>query len=167
ADARIAWAEGFGWRDVETRAPMTPRTRFNIGTASRVVSAAPSLGLSNTGTDSAADWSPSHNGEPEDDFPPFTFVHDDILRRIGLADPAQPLPEERATFYVPRVDDDPRRGRSLMYMRDLACCPGRRAFYSTPSDLVRFAVATETGSFTCELAGGSVISLTTRRDRGI
>ncbi len=29
-----------------------------------------------------------------------------------------------------------------MYMRDLACCAGGMAFYSTPSDLVRFAVAT-------------------------
>jgi hypothetical protein len=25
-----------------------------------------------------------------------------------------------------------------MYMRDLACCANGKAFYSTPSDLVRF-----------------------------
>jgi hypothetical protein len=29
----VVWAEGFGWRDVATRTPVTPDTRFNIGTA--------------------------------------------------------------------------------------------------------------------------------------
>jgi len=33
AGGDIIWAEGFGWRDVETRTPVTPNTRFNIGTA--------------------------------------------------------------------------------------------------------------------------------------
>jgi hypothetical protein len=166
----IVWAEGFGWRDVVTQTPVTPDTRFNIGTAARVVPAAAvaSLGMTNTGTDSAAEWNPSHNGEPEDDFPPFTLVHDIILRPIGVADPAQPLPGDRATFYVPRSDDNnPRRGRLLMYMRDLACCAGGMAFYSTPSDLVRFALATKADSVNGELAGGSVMSLMTRRDNGI
>ena len=166
----IVWAEGFGWRDVVTQTPVTPETRFNIGTAAPVVGAAAvaSLGMTNTGTDSAADWSPGHIGEPEDDFPPFTLIHDLILRPIGVADPAQPLPGGRATFYVPRSDDNnPRGGRRLMYMRDLACCPGRMAFYSTPSDLVRFALATTADSVNGELAGGSVMSLLTRRDNGI
>ena len=53
-----------------------------------------------------------------------------------------------------------------MYMRDLACCPGRMAFYSTPSDLVRFALATNADSVNGELAGSSVMSLVTRRDTG-
>ena len=30
-------------------------------------------------------------------------------------------------------------------MRDLACCADGMAFYSTPSDLVRFALATKAG----------------------
>ena len=51
-----------------------------------------------------------------------------------------------------------------MYMRDLACCAGKMAFYSTPSDLVRFALATNADSVNGELAGGSVMSLMTRRD---
>jgi hypothetical protein len=124
--------------------------------------------MTDTGTDSAAEWSPGHIGEPEDDFPPFTFVHDRILRPIGIADPARPLPGERATFYVPSsADNDPRRGRRLMYMRDLACCAGGMAFYSTPSDLVRFALATKAHSVNGELAGGSVMSLMTRSDNGI
>jgi hypothetical protein len=54
-----------------------------------------------------------------------------------------------------------------MYMRDLACCAGGMAFYSTPSDLVRFALATKADSVNGELAGGSVMSLMTRRDNGI
>ena len=41
------------------------------------------------------------------------------------------------------------------------------AFYSTPSDLVRFALATKADSVNGALAGGSVMSLVTRRDEGI
>jgi hypothetical protein len=167
--AGIVWAEGFGWRDVVTETPVTPGTRFNIGTAAPVVAAAAvaSLGMTNTGTDSAAEWSPDHIGEPEEDFPLFRLVHDIILRPIGIAT-AQPLPGDRATFYVPRSEDNnPRRGRRLMDMRDLACCAGGMAFYSTPSDLIRFALATKADSVNGELAGGSVMSLVTRRDHGI
>jgi hypothetical protein len=173
-NGNIVWAEGFGWRDVVTHTPVTPETRFNIGTAAQVVTpaAVASLGLTNTGTDSAAEWSPDHVGEPEEDFPGFTAVHDLILRPIGLSAPRQPLPGDRATFYVPTTfwkDDttDPRRGRRLMYMRDLACCAGNMALYSTPSDLVRFALATNADSVNGELAGGSVMSLMTRRDNRI
>ena len=169
----IVWAEGFGWRDVATHTPVTPATRFNIGTAAPVIAAAAiaSIGMANTGTDSAADWSPGHVGEPEEDFPGFTFVHDSILRPLGLADPAQPLAGDRATFYVPATrwrgdTTDPRQGRRLMYMRDLACCAGGKAFYSTPSDLVRFALATKADSVDGQLAGGSVMSLMARRATG-
>ena len=41
------------------------------------------------------------------------------------------------------------------------------AFYSTPSDLFRFALATKAESVNGQLAGGSVMSLMTRRDNGI
>ena len=54
-----------------------------------------------------------------------------------------------------------------MYMRDLACCANGMAFYSTPSDLVRFALATNPGSVNGELAGGMVMSLMMGRDSGI
>jgi hypothetical protein len=53
-----------------------------------------------------------------------------------------------------------------MYMRDLACCAGTMAFYSTAPDLVRVGLARD-GSTDGELAGGMVMSLTTRRDSGI
>ena len=69
AGGTVVWAEGFGWRDVVTRAPVTPDTRFNIGTAASAVTAAVApLGLTNTGSDPVTDWSPSHLGEPEEDF---------------------------------------------------------------------------------------------------
>ena len=170
AGGTMVWAEGFGWRDVDTRTPVTPATRFNIGTAASVVTAAAvaPLGLTNTGADSAAEWSPEHIGEPEEDFPLFTIIRHIILQPIGVAPAEYPLPGDRATFYVPRSDDhNPRRGRRLMYMRDLACCAGRMAFYSTPSDLVRFAMATKADSVNGELAGGSVMSLMTRHEDGI
>jgi hypothetical protein len=166
----LVWAEGFGWRDVGTGTPLTPETRFNIGTAALVVTAGriASLGLTNTGTDPAKEWSPEAIGEPGEDFPPLTLIRHNILQPIGLAPAEYPLPGDRATFYVPKSDDNnPRRGRRLMSMRDLACCADGMAFYSTPSDLVRFALATNADSVNGELAGGSVMSLTTRRDTAI
>ncbi len=36
----IVWAEGFGWADLEDRVPVAPDTRFRIGTASTVLTAA-------------------------------------------------------------------------------------------------------------------------------
>jgi hypothetical protein len=49
-----------------------------------------------------------------------------------------------------------------MYMRDLACCAGTLASYSTASDLVRVGLASG-GSVNGELAGGMVMSLMTWR----
>jgi CubicO group peptidase (beta-lactamase class C family) len=168
AGGTIVWAEGFGWRDVGTRTPVTPATRFNIGTAaSAVIPAVAPLGLTHTGADAAKEWSPEAIGEEGEDFPPLTLLRHVIWQPLGLMPAEYPLPGDRATFYVPRSDDDPGRGRRLMYMRDLACCANGKAFYSTPSDLVRFALATNPGSVNGELAGGMVMSLMTRRDSGI
>jgi CubicO group peptidase (beta-lactamase class C family) len=168
AGGALVWAEGFGWRDVVTRTPVTPKTRFNIGTAASAVTAAVApLGLTNTGADSAAAWSPEAIGEPGEDFPPLTFLRHNVFQPLGLAPGEYPLPGDRATFYVPRSGDNPRRGRRPMFMRDLACCANGNAFYSTPSDLVRFALATNPGSVNGELAGGMVMSLMTRRDSGL
>jgi hypothetical protein len=168
AGGTIVWAEGFGWRDVGTRTPVTPATRFNIGTAASVVipTVAP-LGLTNTGTDAAKEWSPEAIGEEGEDFPPLTLLRHVIWQPLGLMPAEYPLPGDRATFYVPRSDDNnPGRGRRLMYMRDLACCANGKAFYSTPSDLVRVALARNPGSVNGELAGGMVMSMT-RRDSGL
>jgi hypothetical protein len=168
AKGELLWAEGFGWRDVATQAPVTPETRFNIGTAASALagSIAP-LGLANTGAEPAAEWSPEHVGEPEEDFPPLALLRHVLWQPLGLMPAEYPLPDNRATFYVPRSDDNPHRGRQLMYMRDLACCANGKAFYSTPSDLVRIALAVHPGSVNGELAGGMVMSLTTARDSGV
>ena len=37
---QIVWAEGFGWADLESRVPVSPETRFRIGTASTVLTSA-------------------------------------------------------------------------------------------------------------------------------
>lgn len=36
----VVWAEGFGWADLDSHAPVTPKTRFRIGTASIPLTAA-------------------------------------------------------------------------------------------------------------------------------
>jgi CubicO group peptidase (beta-lactamase class C family) len=167
-EGAIVWAEGFGWRDVGTRTPVTPNTRFNIGTAASAVTpdAIAPLGLTNTGAESAVAWSPEAIGEPGEDFPPFTIIRHRVLQPLGLATPEYPLPGDRATFYVRRSDDDPLSGPRLMYMRDLACCAGTLASYSTAPDLVRVGLANG-GSVNGELAGGMVMSLMTLGDSGI
>jgi CubicO group peptidase (beta-lactamase class C family) len=164
-DGTIVWAEGFGWRDPGTHTPVRPTTRFNIGTAASVVSvdAVKQLGLTSTGAEPASKWSPEAIGEPGEDFPPLTLIRHNVLQPLGLADSEYPLPGDRATFYVPRSDDNPQRGGRLMRMSDLACCAENLASYSTAADLVRVGLASG-ASINGELAGGMVTSLTTRRD---
>ncbi len=40
ADGGIVWAEGFGWADLENQIPVTPSTRFRVGTASTALTSA-------------------------------------------------------------------------------------------------------------------------------
>lgn len=168
ADGALVWAEGFGWRDVATRTPVTPKTRFAIGAAASVVTAAAvgPPGKTSTGAEPAAAWSPEQIGGPGEDFPPPAAIRHVILQPIGLAPADYPLPGDRATFYVPRSADDPRRGRRLVRMRDLACCTGARTSYSTAPDLVAVGLGGG-GSVNGELAGGMVMSLLTRDDHGV
>lgn len=39
-DGDLVWAEGFGFADIESKAPVTPDTRFRIGTMSTVLTSA-------------------------------------------------------------------------------------------------------------------------------
>lgn len=39
-DGELVWAEGFGWADLEQRVPVTPLTRFRIGSVSKPLTAA-------------------------------------------------------------------------------------------------------------------------------
>jgi CubicO group peptidase (beta-lactamase class C family) len=40
AGDEIVWAEGFGWANLDDRVPVTPDTRFRMGTASKVIASA-------------------------------------------------------------------------------------------------------------------------------
>jgi hypothetical protein len=165
AGGAVVWAEGFGWRDVGTKSPVTPRTRFAIGSAASAVSeGAVRLGLADTGAEAPQAWSPEQVGEPGEDFPPLAALRHLVLQPLGIAPAEYPIAGDRATFYVPAADGDPRRGRRLMYMRDLACCANGQTSYSTPSDLVRAAIATKTASLDGALAGGTVTSLAAGAD---
>ena len=221
-DGEIVWAEGFGWADLEKRAPVEPLTRFRIGTASIVLTSA-AVGLlleknrlaldeviqtyvpafpkkqwpvtlrqlmghvAGVGTD-GGDEGPlfsMHCGQTVEGLQPFaersllfepgtqyryssygwilvsaaveeaahepyfTFMRKQIFEPLGmtdtLADSATAPNPDRATPYFPRFAADPRYGPDLMREIDYSCYAGASAFLSTPSDLVRFGMATNGG----------------------
>lgn len=83
------------------------------------------------------------------DEPFSTFMRKQIFEPLGMdhtrADSAtEPVPN-RATAYFPRFAADPRYGLHLMRYIDYSCYAGASAFLSTPSDLVRFAMAINSG----------------------
>jgi CubicO group peptidase (beta-lactamase class C family) len=78
-----------------------------------------------------------------------TFMQKQVFEPAGmndtLADSAtEPIPN-RATFYFPRFGADPRYGLHVMRPLDYSCYAGASVFLSTPSDLVRFAIALGSG----------------------
>jgi CubicO group peptidase (beta-lactamase class C family) len=83
------------------------------------------------------------------DEPFLSFMHKQIFEPLGMdhtgADSAdEPIPN-RATSYFPRFAADPRYGPDPMRPLDYSCYAGSSVFLSTPSDLVRFAMATSSG----------------------
>jgi CubicO group peptidase (beta-lactamase class C family) len=81
--------------------------------------------------------------------PFLTFMRRQIFAPLGMDDTradaaTEPIPD-RATFYFPRFAADPRYGLHLMRQIDYSCYAGSSAFLSTPSDLVRFAMAIDSG----------------------
>jgi CubicO group peptidase (beta-lactamase class C family) len=77
--------------------------------------------------------------------PLLTFMREQIFEPLGMHDTradsaTEPIPN-RATFYFPRFAADPGYGLHLMRPLDYSCYAGASAFLSTPSDLVRFALA--------------------------
>ncbi|HUE85158.1 MAG TPA: serine hydrolase domain-containing protein [Vicinamibacterales bacterium] len=83
------------------------------------------------------------------DEPFFTFMREQIFEPLRMDDTTadsatEPIPD-RATFYFPRFAADPRYGLHLMREIDYSCYAGSSAFLSTPSDLVRFAMAINSG----------------------
>ena len=223
ADGGIVWAEGFGWSDFETRAPVTPETRFRIGTASiALTSAAVGLlvedgrlklddaiqayvpefprkewpvtvrqlmghtaGVRNDGGDEGPLLS-EHCARPVDALRFFadrallfepgtryrhssygwivvsaaveaaagepllafmrTRIFEPLEMRDTAADPSAEPISTRATSYFPRFAADPRYGLDPMRPIDYSCYAGSSVFVSTPSDLVRFALAIDRGA---------------------
>lgn len=83
------------------------------------------------------------------DEPFFTFMRKQIFEPLGMddtsADSATEAIRDRATFYFPRFAADPRYGPQPPREVDYSCFAGSAAFLSTPSDLVRFVMAINSG----------------------
>lgn len=219
----LVWAEGFGWADLERRAPVTPETRFRIGTASTALtSAAVGLlldrgrldldapiqtyvpayprkfqpvtlgqlmanvaGVGNDGGDEGPFYE-RHCDGPLDAVPVFAaddlhfmpgaeyrgssygwilvsaaveaaagepflrVMRKQVFEPLGMddttADEADGTLPDRAVPYFPRFAADPKYGPDPMRDIDLSCYAGAAVFVSTPSDLVRFAVAMQRGT---------------------
>jgi serine beta-lactamase-like protein LACTB, mitochondrial len=96
------------------------------------------------------------------DEPFLTFMRKQIFEPLAMhatrAESAtEPIPD-RATFYFPRFAADPRYGLHLMREIDYSCYAGASVFLSTPSDLVRFGMAIDSGKL---LQAATVASLQT------
>jgi len=79
----------------------------------------------------------------------FKFMRAQIFEPLGMTgtrpdSSAEPIPD-LVTFYFPRFAGDPRYGPELTREGDHSCFAGAGAFLSTPSDLVRFAMAVNSG----------------------
>jgi len=221
-NGEMVWAEGFGWADVEKQTPVTPGTRFRIGTISMpLTSAAVGLliergrlqlddpiqkyvpefpqtkwpvtlrqlmahtsGMRSDGGDEGSLFS-KHCDRPVDALPeiadaelrfepdteyrygrysfiavsaaiesaagePFlTFMQRQIFDSLRM-DNTFPEPdtdpvEDRATPYFPKFAGDPRYGNDLMRPLHYSCYAGASVFLSTPTDLVRFVAALNSG----------------------
>jgi len=221
AGGEIAWAEGFGWADLESHVKVSPDVRFRIGTASMALtSAAVGLlvengrlklddeiqtyvpefpkkqwpvtvrqllghvaGVRTDGGDegpysercerpveglklfkdktllfepgmryrfSSFGWIlVSAAVEKAADEPFYAFMRSRIFEPLGMSDTmpdsaADSIPN-RVTFYFPRFAADNRYGPQSAPDVDYSCYTGSSAFLSTPSDLVRFAMAVNGG----------------------
>ena len=146
------------------------------------------LGMDDTGAESATKENPEDVGGPGEDPPPFTLIRELILEPLGVggtkANCPAVEPPDPATFYVPGWGPHPdfRHGLHVRHPRNLSCYAGAMAFFSTPSDLVRFGLAKNGGTLlqpataqllqtpqplTGELLGAKVMSLMTSGDSGI
>jgi serine beta-lactamase-like protein LACTB, mitochondrial len=220
----IAWAEGFGWADLERWVPVEPETKFRIGTASTALTSAAAglllekgrlsldeqirtyvpeipekqwpvtlrqvmghvAGVANDGGDEGPLFSKqcerpvdalqflsgyerellfepgtqyryssygwilvSAAVEAAADEPFLAFMQKQIFEPLGMndtrADSATEPISNRVTPYFPRFAADPRYGLHLMREIDHSCYAGSSVFLSTPSDLVRFAMAIDSG----------------------
>ena len=108
------------------------------------------LGMVNTDAESATEENPERVGEPAEDFPLLSLLRDVILEPLGIAGArsGSATSGKPATFYLKGFGPDPvfRHGLHVKSPRNLSCYAGSMAFFSTPSDLVRFGLALNSGT---------------------
>jgi len=217
----IAWAEGFGWADLDNQLRVGPDTRFRAGDVSRALTSI-GVGLLLEANKLALDdriqkyvpefpekrWPVTlrqlmgqvagvRNDEGDEEslascentldgvrrfakyplqFEPGTrfggssyswilvsaavekaagerfsrFMRAQVFEPAGMVDTrpdsaSEPIPR-RATFYFPRFAGDTKYGPEAAREGDHSCFAGAGAFLSTPTDLVRFAMAVNSGT---------------------
>jgi serine beta-lactamase-like protein LACTB len=116
------------------------------------------LGMDHTGAESATEENPEHVGEPSEDFPLFTLIRELILEPVGIGGTQGKSATDLATSYGP--------GLHARRPRNLSCYAGSMAFFSTPSDLVRFGLAMNNGKLRVA-PDRQTVSLMTIREPGI
>ena len=84
------------------------------------------------------------------DEPFLAFMRERVFAPLGMTDTRaesnDPIPD-RATFYFPKFAAEPYYGLDLMRDLNYSCYAGSSVFLSTPSDLVRFGLAINGGTF--------------------
>lgn len=104
--------------------------------------------------------------EGDDDHPLFNMARELIVdprtKRDPKASGAGKGIAEPATYYFPRFAADPKYGLHLMRPLDYSCYAGASAFVSTPSDLVRFGMAMNSG----KLLQPATVELLQKSQRG-
>ena len=162
------------------------------------------LGMANTGAESPKEENPEHIGEDAEDPPPFRAIHEVIIEPWRVVTRTQGestagVSTSPATYYAPQFGPHPVYQYALQVpgLRNLSCYAGAMAFFSTPSDLVRFELGMNGGTllrpatvqsleafgrtaggydgelpgvrviFERELPGIKLVSVVTIRERGI
>ncbi|HJZ99960.1 MAG TPA: serine hydrolase domain-containing protein [Candidatus Solibacter sp.] len=108
------------------------------------------LHMDHTGAESATEENPDRLGEEAEDAPFITGIRDVILQPLTGGRTAASMGQGTGTapLYAPGFGRNPifRYGVHVMRPRNLSCYAGSIAFFSTPSDVVRFSLAINSGT---------------------
>ena len=103
--------------------------------------------------------------------PFLSFMRQRVFDPLGMddtrADSASEPVANMATSYFPRFAADPKYGPDVMRTVEYSCYSGASVFVSTPSDLVRFAMAVPTARHQGTILGGPVATLLTLPEHGL